>query len=63
MLPGRIHKLRVQGQKLLFIDLSQDGHLVQAVVNFGKISTPEFDLENFKKLAHSLRRGHIFSEI
>ena len=63
MLPGRIHTFRVQGSALLFIDLSQNGHLVQAVVNFGKLKSPEFDSENFKKLAHSLRRGHIFRKI
>ena len=62
-LSGRIHNFRKLGRKLLFLDLSQDGHSVQAVVNLSKIGSSEFDSENLEELTRSLRRGHIFSEI
>ena len=63
MLPGRIHTFRVAGSKLIFIDLSQNGHRVQGVCNFEKIKNQDVDLEEIRRFTRSLRRGDIFSEI
>lgn len=55
---GRIRTNRLAGSKLIFFDLVQDGHKVQAMCNLRQlegITSPEF-----KKLYRLLRRGDAF---
>lgn len=59
---GRLHSVRISGSKLVFLDVVQDGHRVQAVCNFSKLEAKGVTLETFRKFYHIFRRGDIICE-
>jgi hypothetical protein len=59
---GRLENRRVAGKGLAFLDIVQDGHLVQIVLNFTKLG-PVCDVsaQQFRKFPQMIRRGDILS--
>ena len=58
---GRVSSFRTAGSKLFFIDLLQEGHRVQGVCNYRKLSEGGLALEVFRKCYRRLQRGDILS--
>lgn len=58
---GRIWGFRVQGNKLAFVDLRQDGVKLQILCNFQELEQMGVLAEDFKHWLHRLKRGDIIS--
>jgi len=54
--------VRVAGSKLVFFDLLQDGHCVQALCNFRVLAEAGVTPSGFKRFYRSLSRGDILSK-
>ena len=59
MSSGRVHTVRSAGSKLVFLDLKQGNHTVQAICQSGKFdqNVPAQELSNFKAFAKLVRKG------
>lgn len=58
MAVGRVQSVRSAGSKLVFLDLKQDDHALQAVCAFGKLDdAAEESLPAFKQFAKAVRKG------
>ena len=62
-LSGRLQSFRVAGPKLVFIDLLQEGHVVQGLCNFRGLEDTGVTEQGFKVFYHKLRRGDILSKV
>ena len=60
---GRLKNLRIAGKSLVFLDIEQDGHTLQAVCKAGGLDafTGINQLE-FQRFYHLVRRGDIICE-
>ena len=55
---GRVLSVRISGKKLVFLDLVQDGQVLQAICSFGSVAASR-DLAPFRTFSHLVRRGDI----
>lgn len=55
---GRVLSVRISGKKLVFMDIIQDGQILQAICSLGKVGLSE-DPEPFRAFSHLVRRGDI----
>jgi hypothetical protein len=55
---GRVLSVRISGKKLVFMDIIQDGQILQAICNLGKVGLSE-NPEPFRAFSHLVRRGDI----
>lgn len=60
---GRIHSFRIAGSKLVFIDIIQNSHRLQAVCEISKLSAKSVTLEEFDGFRRALNRGDIISTL
>lgn len=60
-LVGRILSLRTHGTKLAFVDIMEDGHIVQAMFVFNDLASG-VSLSEFQALVKRLRRGDCICE-
>ena len=58
---GRIWSIRKAGAKLVFIDIVQDGYLVQCVVNRSMIEDRAVKQTMFAAIVHDFHRGDSMS--
>ncbi|MCJ1469987.1 hypothetical protein MMC07_008632 [Pseudocyphellaria aurata] len=58
---GRIYSFRIAGSKLVFIDIVQNGHRLQAVCELSKLSATTVTREEFDGFRRALKRGDIIS--
>ena len=60
---GRIWSLRKAGGKLVFLDIVQDGALLQCLCNYRNIGLGDSNLEEFENFPNDLHRGDIISRV
>jgi lysyl-tRNA synthetase class 2 len=56
---GRVSSFRSAGSKLVFIDIFQEGHRVQGLLNFRELAANGVSLQEFKDFSRKLQRGDI----
>jgi hypothetical protein len=54
---GRVLSVRLSGKKLVFLDIVQDGQVLQAICSLGNFTSP--DIAPFRTFSHLVRRGDI----
>jgi lysyl-tRNA synthetase, class II len=54
---GRVLSVRTAGKKLVFLDLVQDGQVLQAICNLGNIESLSSETVPFRTFSHIVRRG------
>lgn len=60
---GRIQTIRTAGLKLFFLDVNQDGYIVQGVLDFSNLQADEISFKNFDEASRTLKRGDIISRL
>ncbi|KAH9215195.1 hypothetical protein DL95DRAFT_435709 [Leptodontidium sp. 2 PMI_412] len=62
MLRGRVRSIRISSSKLVFLDITQDGSVVQLVVDRSRIDSVNGETPGmFRNFYHIVRRGDIIS--
>lgn len=57
IIPGRVRTVRTAGSKLVFVDLEDDGRIVQVVCNLGVLQDAGLTQDQFKAFKHVVRKG------
>lgn len=59
---GRLSSARISGSKLVFLDIVQEGHRVQAVCSLAKLEASGVTSDIFRNFYHIFRRGDVICE-
>ncbi|RDW87647.1 lysine--tRNA ligase [Coleophoma crateriformis] len=58
---GRLTSARISGSKLVFLDIIQDGHRIQAICSLAKLEASGVTADIFRNFYHIFRRGDVIS--